>query len=443
MPSTPIPLTGADCFLRAFDDEVRRYHGASHVSQLVLRLGPGFPVTKFENLVREATLARPILRAPIGRPWLLAPPVYRTDRAAGSPMPRVRVHDEPGAPPLAGLSEHFFRALNERFESRRGDLLHFDIVRYDEGRTATDIAMSWIHMLLDGSGSETFATWLDACFQGSQPLQPVAPVPAAADPLSEMLFSERGERARRWQKALEAMAQRPTRSLAGPLRRAPQNLRYSVSTLDPDATAAVVQRAVDRAGFLTPMLFYLAAAIRAHHAVFRLRGQVPPSYVVPLPANARRKGGDGPMFRTHVSLLWFQIDPELAEDFDALIAELKTQRQKAIRSQGVEDGLCAMDFARYAPQRLYAHMARRGFQGELASFFFAYTGEFAPELKTFLGAEVTNAFHAAPVPPSPGSSLAFSLRGERLNTTHLFQADVLSSSEHAALQSQLQTDLLG
>ncbi|MFP8874685.1 MAG: hypothetical protein VCB42_09195, partial [Myxococcota bacterium] len=105
--------------------------------------------------------------------------------------------------------------------------------------------------------------------------------------------------------------------------------------------------------------------------------------------------------------------------------------------------LCAMDFARYAPQRLYAYLARRGFQGELASFFFAYTGEFAPDLKTFLGAEVTNAFHAAPVPPSPGSSLAFSLRGGRLNTTHLFQADVLTPSEHTALQSQLQSDLLG
>ena len=37
-----VPLTGADCFLRAFDGEVRRLTGASHLSQLVLRLGPGF-----------------------------------------------------------------------------------------------------------------------------------------------------------------------------------------------------------------------------------------------------------------------------------------------------------------------------------------------------------------------------------------------------------------
>ena len=36
-----VPLTGADCFLRAFDFEVRRMAGSSHLSQLVLRLGPG------------------------------------------------------------------------------------------------------------------------------------------------------------------------------------------------------------------------------------------------------------------------------------------------------------------------------------------------------------------------------------------------------------------
>ena len=46
-----LPLTGADCFLRAFEAEVRRTADASHLSQLVLRLGPGFDVDAFRSLM--------------------------------------------------------------------------------------------------------------------------------------------------------------------------------------------------------------------------------------------------------------------------------------------------------------------------------------------------------------------------------------------------------
>ena len=442
MPPESIPLTGADCFLRAFDDEVRRYHQASHVSQLVLRLGPGFSVEALQAVIEKVTLAQPILRAPIGRTGVAGLPAYRTDRSPGAPMPQIRIHERTGPPPQDQVPDLFFAALNEPFRRKQGDLLHFDVVRYEEGRLGTDLAVSWLHMLFDGSGSETFVTFLNECFEGTQePAHPPTPAPPARPP-KPTLISERGERARRWQKQLHAMGDRPPSSLAGPLQKGPQKLRYQISTLDADATIQVVERAKENAGFLTPMLFYLAAAIRAHHAVFRQRDQVPQSYVVPLPANARQKGSEGPMFRTHVSLLWFQVDPMIVDDFAALIANLKAQRQQAIRSQSAEDALCAMDFARYAPQRLYAHMARRGFKGELASFFFAYTGEFAPRLTTFLGTPITQAFHAAPVPPSPGSSLAFSLRSGHLNITHLYQEDVLAAAELDALQAQLRLDLL-
>ena len=55
-PPSEVPLTGADCFLRAFDHQTRRISGASHVSQHVLRLGPGYDVEIFRKLVEEAAL---------------------------------------------------------------------------------------------------------------------------------------------------------------------------------------------------------------------------------------------------------------------------------------------------------------------------------------------------------------------------------------------------
>ena len=102
-----------------------------------------------------------------------------------------------------------------------------------------------------------------------------------------------------------------------------------------------------------------------------------------------------------------------------------------------------MDYARFAPAPLYAHMARRSFGGELCSFFFAWTDQFLPGLESFLGAPIENGFHAPSVPPSPGSGAILSVRDGRLNLTHVHQTGVLSDAERALLRERLRADLLG
>jgi hypothetical protein len=86
-------------------------------------------------------------------------------------------------------------------------------------------------------------------------------------------------------------------------------------------------------------------------------------------------------------------------------------------------------------------MARRALGGELCSFFFAFTGEFLQGLKRFFGAELIDGFHVAPVPPSPGSCVAMSLRGRRLNATHVRQRGVFSPQELAVFRERLHADL--
>jgi hypothetical protein len=439
-----VPLTGADCFLRAFDHEIRRMNGASHVSQLVLRLGPGFDIERFGRVIEEAARAQPLLRAPVARRFGLGPPVFRLAAAARRPMPRVEVHEAPaprdGDPPLPAL---FSGRLNEPRSLRRGELLRFDVVRYAGGAAGVDLAASWLHLLFDGAGSERFVRWLDECYRGERSVAEL-PDPAETSVLAspKPSFAERGRCAQAWQRWHDAMAARPPSSLAGLLRRTPQALRYGVDSFSAQETARIVDTARRRAGFLTPMLFYLAAALRAHHAVFRARGSEPRSYVVPLPVNLRPKGGEGAIFRTHVSLLWFQVFPEQLEDFDGLIGALKEQRVAAIRAGQVENGVHAMDFARFAPRRLYTYLARRTLGGELCSFFFAFTDGFLPGLKSFFGAEIRNGFHVPPVPPSPGSCIAMSLRENRLNATHVHQRGVFSERELAIFDERLRADLL-
>ena len=436
-----VALTGADCFLRAFDFEVRRKSGASHLSQLVLRLGPGFDPGALAKLLAEVAAAQPLLRAPIRRRFAVLPPEFRLDLAARASLPRVEVHDAPrvaGDPPLPPL---FAERLNGRLDGRRGELLRCDVVRHDGGAAGTDVAFTWLHLLLDGSGSERFVRWLDAVGQGARSaaqLPDEPPSDSAPD-----TARARGEQALRWRARMRSFAPRAPRSLAGPLARTPQRLEVDLATFTPEETARISERARKLAGFLTPMLFYLAASVRAHHSVFQLRGIDPRSFVVPLPVNLRAKGAGGALFGTRVSLLWFQVMPESCSELAGLLAELKAQRLAAIREGMVEAGSAAMDYARWLPRSAYARMARRSFGGELCSFFFAYTDEFLPGMTSFLGAPIRNAFHAPSVPPSPGSGAIFSLRAGRLNFSHVRQAGVFSGFELVRFRRSLRADLLG
>ena len=437
-----LPLSGADCFLRAFDAETLRWNGASHLSQLVLRLGPGFDLDRFRRVLADVVEANPILRAPIRRDVGLGPPSYRLDcaRRAASPPLEIREADAPALPEL------FQRRLNEARSGRRGELLRVDVVRHGEGRIGTDLAFTWLHMLFDGHGSERFVAFLEAC--GTEMCQPGdvpdADRPGAAPEIRlPQSLRERGAMATAWQHWMAGLSASSVRSPAGPLRRVRQDLTYDLFSFSPEETARISERASALAGFLTPMLFYLAAAIRAHHVVMRKRGAEPESYVVPLPVNLRPKGAEGGIFRTRVSMIWFQVRSTLVDDLQALLDQLKEQRRRSIRDHQIENGFAAMDFARFAPTRVYTRMARRALRGELCSFFFAYTDQFCLGLDRFFGAPLQNGFHAPAVPPSPGSGLVLSLRAGRLNYTHVRQQNVFDEAELDLLRGQLARDLTG
>jgi hypothetical protein len=246
-----------------------------------------------------------------------------------------------------------------------------------------------------------------------------------------------------WQRWMNGLGRLPVRSPAGPEHGARQDLAITRAHLGAADSAKIRQRASALAGFLTPMIFYLGVAIRAHHAVLRARGTVPASYVVPLPVNLRPKGSDGGIFRTRVSLLWFQVPTSCVDDLDVLLGELKEQRHRAIRSGQIENGVAAMDFARMAPSRLYGTLARRPLGGELCSFFFAYTGDFCPGLGRFFGAAIEDGFGVPSVPASPGSALVLAYHGGRVGYTHVRQRDAWQARELELFREQLAADLVG
>lgn len=438
-----VPLTGADCFLRAFEYETRRRHRASHLSQLVLRLGPGFDVDAFRSLIGAVARATPIVRAPIGRRFGIRPPAYRLARAARTPLPLVEVHDAPVPRADGGdLPPLFHARMNGRVAIERGELMRFDVVRYAGGTHGSDLAMTWAHLVLDGTGSELFLRGLDDCFHGRRAVHDFHR-DGAETAAAPRTLAERGRYARRWQARMIAFGAAPPRSLGGPAGRRPQGLAYDLDTLSRADTAAVARRAAELAGFFTPTLFYLAAVMRAHDAVFTRRGVDPGTYLVPLPVNLRPKGRAGAVFRSNVSLLWFHVERRHVADLAGLVTELARQRRAAIADGSIVSAAVAMELARWAPSAAQTWLARRNLHGEVASFYFAFTNEFLPGQRSFCGAEILNGFHAPAVMPSPGSSVVLSVRDGRLNATHIYQRDAVDADERLCLREQLLADLLG
>lgn len=439
-----LPLTGPDCFLRAVDRETRIHNDASHLSQLVLHLDSRPEPATIRPFFRRLLRAAPLLTARIERPWGIGPPTYvprpPRERTEFSPL---TLHDDPGGSASEPPSP-FRRRLNDRFDLRQGRLFHVDLLG---GSKAPRLAMTWSHMLLDGAGSEAFVrlvarAWHRWTEDGEMPARLA---PDAESPLDrfvdEKSWAERLRLTQTWGSRMSDLAEPPPRSLTGPLDTIPQNLTWRRWSF-PDRSPAIRDRAQRHAGTLRPMLFYLAVSMRAHHRVLRSRGQSPGGYLVPVPVDMRR-GGSDPVFRTHVSFLWFRAAAELIPEFEPLIDHLRRQRKEMIR-QGLERLTCvALETLRWMPTVLYRRMIRRSFEGEMASFFFSFTGDFLPDLEEFLGTRITDGYHVPSVPVSPGSGLIWNYHRDCLQATHVHQDGILSDPERARFREQIREDLLG
>ncbi len=444
MRNDPLPLTGPDCFLRAVDRETLTHSGASHLSQLVLSVKtlpePGTLRSFFRRLARSV----PLLTARVDRPWGMGVPAYfprRPEDRTGIAV--VSFHEDEGDSP-AEPPQPFRGRLNDRFDLSEGRHFHVDIL---PGREEPRLALTWSHMLLDGVGSEEFVRLVARAWRrwSAGDEFPDRLTDTAESPLERLVddksWGEHLRLTRTWGRWMNDRAEPPPRSLAGGLSNTPQDLTWTRWSF-PDRGPAIRERAEQYAGAMRPMLFYLAVSLRAHHRVHRARGDAPGAYLVPVPVDMRR-GGSNPIFRTHVSFLWFQVPADVVPEFDALIDHLRRQRREMIREKVERLAGVALHTLRWMPTPFYRRMIRRPFDGEMASFFFSYTGDFLPDLESFLGGRVTDGHHVPSVPPSPGSSLIWNHRGGCLQATHVHQAGIMDESEGERFRNQIREDLVG
>jgi hypothetical protein len=336
----------------------------------------------------------------------------------------------------------FEARLNDTRAFRNGVNLHFDVVERADG--GCSIAATWRHTLLDAKGAELLLAELDrgagsAAMQSS--VEP-SPRPPSDDRRDRVAREGRWRRLLMLADHLNELGASGFRSLAGREPRAGV-ARYRVLTLDRAQTAAVRQHARAFGGELFLMPFFLGCAVRAHDRAFRDRGIAPPAYVVSLPVQTRRNVPPLPILQNHVSILFFLVKHQDSLQLGDTVRSVFKQYAAMVRDRLDEAFTHALELARRLPSRFYLSAARYRFGGEISSFFHSYTGGFAPDLETFLGCRIRNAFHAPVVSTPPGTGIFVGESQGRLNLTACWRDDVVTKDEVDTMLDRLTADLLG
>ncbi len=425
----------------SLERESRRFFNASHQAQLVLRLGPGFDRDSFCEVVQRIYRTIPFLHASIRPKWggLFGPSVYHAPVSPGSAPIHVHDHEIGNRHSTSRGTPRFIRnLLNSGPHDLRNDpLIRFDLVESDE---ETLLAITWHFLLFDGKGITNFIRLLSETAANPHGDIPLDWTEEIRSPIDLPNLLERLRIQRSCTETMKQLAKPQPTSPAGPIRRMEKQLDYDIHRFRPAETDSFDELARAEAGVISPMLFYLAITIRAHHRVFHHRSSVPSQYLVPVAVDLRKGTDINPTFRNHVTFLWFSVAPSELHDRQGLIDLLKEQKRSQIRDEFPRKMAISMENNRYIPAEVNRRMMRSQTGGELCSFFFAYTGPLLSDCSELCGGQILDGFPTAGVPPSPGSSFVWSLVHGQLTLTHLYQQGAVRADERELMLDQLREE---
>jgi hypothetical protein len=188
--------------------------------------------------------------------------------------------------------------------------------------------------------------------------------------------------------------------------------------------------------------FYLAASIRALHAVASARGNQEGGYLVPVPHDMRRRGSHGPIFSNHLSILFYRIETRQAASLSTIIEELSRQMMDQMRNRFPECCMAALDMFKPLPLDYYVRHLGSPTGGKFASLCFSDSGETCAGMNDLLGAPIQAVTHLVPTWRPPGLTMLFWRFSGQLRALLASVDDCLSPAEVDVLEHGLRSALL-
>jgi hypothetical protein len=439
MPDLPrrIRLAAGDYFMYGQDRHMRASGLPGNVCRVALRLDGGFNA----ELLRERVAASPMLnwlsRLRIVRFIPAVPPVWRAE-----PLPRPLLHEHRnGEVEGDGLGQVPQTLIGRDLNSDRGPALALDLAKDRNG--SSHLVLSWNHALMDVRGAELVLRHLNAG-------ESIEDCPTLEDLINP--DQKRSGLMRLWRtlthahgsmKWLRESGREPLFTLlsSGPLRR-PCRGRNRLIPFSRQETARIGERCQQLNAAFRRSHFYLAASLRALHAIAVSRGNKDGAYLVPVPHDMRRRGSTGPIFSNHLSILFYRIEPPQAVRLSSIIDELTRQMMEQIRTRFPESCMAALDMFKPLPLDYYVRHLGQPTRGKFASLCFSDSGESCAGMTEYLGGRIQAVTHLVPTWRPPGLTVLFWSFGGQLCALLSWVEDCLAPAEAETLERGLRFALL-
>lgn len=436
-----IRLAAGDFFMHGQDSRMRRAGLPGNVCCAVIKLGPGFDVERLRRRIAESPIMDWLARAKIFRPLpALIPPIWR---ATAEPKTILFEHSAQNGQNGDSHKPWFLpEAVAQRtLLASHGPGLAFDVVCHADG--TSHLFLSWNHTHLDARGLDLLLNHLN----GDPSAKNVPSVQNLISP-KQLGWDLAGwwpnvKAARASVEWLNESGNEPLFSLVPPGPR-PAHCRndYRVIYFTAEETARIDARCQQfNCGFRRSH-FYLAASLRALHAVAVQRGNKDGAYLVPVPHDTRKRGANGPIFSNHLSILFYRVEPKFAGRISDILGELSRQMTDQIRDRFPESCMAALDMFKVLPLGYFVHQLDKPTRGKMATFSFSDSGETCAGMKDLWGGNIQEVTHLVPAWRPPGLMIVFLRFGNRLSALLSSVDDCLKTSEVDSMERDVRKALL-
>ncbi len=440
MPDLPrqIRLAAGDYFMHGQDCRMRQAGLPGNVCCAVIKLDKGFDAERLRRRIVESPLLDWLARAKISRPLpMMFPPLWR---AAAKPKEIFFDHGrQNGAAGPPWLLPEI--VAGRELHASRGPGLTFDVMHHADG--TAHLFLSWNHTCLDARGLDFLLNHLNAD-------ETAKTTPGVQNFISPKQLGSglagwwpNVKQARGSVKWLNESGAEPLFSLVppGPRPAACKN-HYRLICFSEEETARIDARCQQfNCGFRRSH-FYLAASLRALHAVAVQRGNRDGAYLIPVPHDTRKRGANGPIFSNHLSILFYRIEPEFAGRITGILGELSRQMTDQIRDRFPESCMAALDMFKPLPLGFYVRHLGKPTRGKFATLSFSDSGETCAGMKDFMGGKILEVTHLVPAWRPPGLMIVFLKFGKRLSAQISWVDDCLKLAEVDSMERDLRHALL-
>jgi hypothetical protein len=439
MPQLPrqIRLAAGDYFMHGQDRRMRRYGLPGNVCRVALRLDGGLDADLLRRRVAESPILDWLARVRIVRSLPLMPP--RWEAAA---EPKTIFHEHNGAAANGAGPGSLPPAVADRdLHSAEGPSLALDLVSHTDG--SKDLVISWNHALMDARGVEFLLRHLNA----GDAAKSAPTVDDLINPAQQVWnlskWWDSVKLARGSMNWLRKSGREPLFTLMpGPRPAGPCRGQQRLISFTEAETARIEARCHNLNAAFRRSQLYLASSIRALHTVAQARGNKDGAYLMPVPHDMRRRGGNGPIFSNQLSILFYRIEARQAASLREAIAELTRQMMNQIRDRFPEACMAALDMFKPLPLDYYVRHLGQPTRGKFASLCFSDSGETCAGMSHMLGGRISEVTHLVPTWRPPGLTVLFWSFSGRPRVLLSWVDDCLSSSEVRVLEQGLRSALL-